>query len=252
MSWIHPNSQRGVSEKNKRNAEGFRAKRQGSYQRNRQTSCTDKISWWFLGIHFYQIIYINKNQKSLRCPYQWNVFLQHMPNEQDITPVGCWTGRCQSLPTQPSTTWLSILQPSGFPHQKCTRLTREMHGQSIHTVDGKTPGEPVEVGSYPTICKGFVLCRWLFGISSINSSMHTELLTHLFWNGSFSIPNCNSSTCPMKFVQNSSGNMSKPRRRPTMILMQRVQSACVLAGPVCWKYWKFYDNKTGAKGTKIK
>ena len=133
-----------------------------------------------------------------------------------------------------------------------SRLTREMHGQSIHTVDGKTPGEPVEVGSYPTICKGFVLCRWLFGISSINSSMHTELLTHLFWNGSFSIPNCNSSTCPMKFVQNSSGNMSKPRRRPTMILMQRVQSACVLAGPVCWKYWKFYDNKTGAKGTKIK
>ena len=112
----------------------------------------------------------------------------------------------------------------------------EMHEQSIHTVDGKTPGEPVEVGSYPTIYKGFVLCRWLVGISSINSSMHTELLTNLFWNGSFSIPNCNSSTCPMKFVQNSSGNMSKPRRRPTMILTQRVQSACVLAGPVCWKY----------------
>ena len=64
MSWIHPNSQRGVSEKNKRNAEGFRAKRQGSYQRNRQTSCTYKISWWFLDIHFYQIIYINNNQNK--------------------------------------------------------------------------------------------------------------------------------------------------------------------------------------------
>ena len=68
-------------------------------------------------------------------------------------------------------------KPQSCPHVQLTTIDPFASILLVSTVDGWNPA-PVEVGSLSHHLKGFIHLRWLFGISSINSSDQLIMAYH--------------------------------------------------------------------------
>ena len=81
--------------------------------------------------------------------------------------------------------WVWTLQKKAISIQNKGHLGSRYifrHVPTLHTVDGRNPA-PVEVGSFSYFLQGFIHPRWLFLISSINSSnsyIPTSYVSHVF------------------------------------------------------------------------